>query len=424
MKKKKSKIYLIGALIIIFLIGSFFTFRIVRTNIFKKNANHINEKLVKIQDNFINDQKIFNKPLVLTTKITKDDIADEEIKLDVKLDLPNNISEFSINPSILNLTNPIEYYIHNSRKFVKSSDILSRMYEVSIDTSSVTCDATLECNTFTRSLKNINGAYPKDKIVDLLNETKELVNNSIGLFDIKKSVLKNNNYTKEYSYNINSKTLKKLKKNFNKDKNLKNNLYNLFKDYFDRYNINEENIDKLFDGNITGNINIYKSNNSTKYEIKLDNLFTLSLEESDNLDTYNIKLLGNFEFKINLDYANNKLKVNGFKGTEEVINLELDSKDILNLSGKININNKNYVLVSKDNINSSSDNTRSGTLKINLNNKNYTIEYSLEYVDSIKKSLEDNYANYTELTKEDMNNIETNLLKLTQSELLKDILAF
>ena len=36
----------------------------------------------------------------------------------------------------------------------------------------------------------------------------------------------------------------------------------------------------------------------------------------------------------------------------------------------------------------------------------------------------DNYANYTELTKEDINNITDNLLKLTQSELLKDILTF
>ena len=45
-------------------------------------------------------------------------------------------------------------------------------------------------------------------------------------------------------------------------------------------------------------------------------------------------------------------------------------------------------------------------------------------MEDLEKSMVDNYANYTELTKEDMNNIETNLLKLTQSELLKDILAF
>ena len=60
----------------------------------------------------------------------------------------------------------------------------------------------------------------------------------------------------------------------------------------------------------------------------------------------------------------------------------------------------------------------------NLNNKNYTVTYNWEYVEDLEKSMVDNYANYTELTKEDMNNIETNLLKLTQSELLKDILAF
>ncbi len=102
----------------------------------------------------------------------------------------------------------------------------------------------------------------------------------------------------------------------------------------------------------------------------------------------------------------------------------MDSKDILNLSGKINLNNKEYVLISEDNISSNDDNTKKGTLKVNLNNKNYTIDYSLEYLEELNKSMVDNYANYTELTKEDINNITDNLLKLTQSELLKDILTF
>ena len=137
-----------------------------------------------------------------------------------------------------------------------------------------------------------------------------------------------------------------------------------------------------------------------------------------------INLLNNFQINIELDYLNNKLNLSSLNGTQEVVNLTLDSKDILNLSGKININNKDYVLVSEDNINYSNDNTRSGTLKVNLNNKNYTVTYNWEYVEALEKSMVDNYANYTELTKEDMNNIETNLVKLTQSELLKDILAF
>ena len=137
-----------------------------------------------------------------------------------------------------------------------------------------------------------------------------------------------------------------------------------------------------------------------------------------------INLLNNFQINIELDYLNNKLSLSSLNGTQEVVNLTLDSKDILNLSGKININNKDYVLVSEDNINYSNDNIRSGTLKVNLKNKNYTVTYNWEYVEDLEKSMVDNYANYTELTKEDMNNIETNLLKLTQSELLKDILAF
>lgn len=137
-----------------------------------------------------------------------------------------------------------------------------------------------------------------------------------------------------------------------------------------------------------------------------------------------INLLNNFQINIELDYLNNKLSLSSLNGTQEVVDLTLDSKDILNLSGKININNKDYVLVSEDNINYSNDNTRSETLKVNLNNKNYTVTYNWEYVEDLEKSMVDNYANYTELTKEDMNNIETNLLKLTQSELLKDILAF
>ena len=143
-----------------------------------------------------------------------------------------------------------------------------------------------------------------------------------------------------------------------------------------------------------------------------------------DIDKVSINLLNNFQINIELDYLNNKLSLSSLNGTQEVVNLTLDSKDILNLSGKININNKDYVLVSEDNINYSNDNTRSGTLKVNLNNKNYTVTYNWEYVEDLEKSMVDNYANYTELTKEDMNNIETNLLKLTQSELLKDILAF
>lgn len=425
MKNKKNKIYLAVGLTIVFLLAFFLGGQVTKTVTFKGKINHVSEKIIKTQDNLINNQKIFNKPMSIKAKITSDNVKNENIDITANLDLANNISEFSINPSILGLTNPIEFYIHNSRKFVKNKDILSRMYEVSIDTASVSCDATLECNTFNKQLKNINLDYPKDKIVNLINHSKNLINNSISLFDIKSNRVKEDNYTKKYTYTINSKTLKKLKKNFNKDKELKSDFYNLFIDYFKRYNINEDNIDIIFDSNITGKIVIYKGkNNNTKYEIALDNLYTIILEENKDEDKVSINLLNNFQVNIKLDYLNNKLNLNSLSGSKEVINLTLDSKDILNLSGKINLNNKEYVLISEDNISSNDDNTKKGTLKVNLNNKNYTIDYSLEYLEELNKSMVDNYANYTELTKEDINNITDNLLKLTQSELLKDILTF
>ena len=425
MKNKKNKIYLTVGLTIVFLLALFLGGQVTKTVTFKGKINHVSEKIIKTQDNLINNQKIFNKPMSIKAKITSDNVKNENIDITANLDLANNISEFSINPSILGLTNPIEFYIHNSRKFVKNKDILSRMYEVSIDTASVSCDATLECNTFNKQLKNINLDYPKDKIVNLINHSKDLINNSISLFDIKSNRVKIDNYTKKYTYTINSKTLKKLKKNFNKDKELKSDFYNLFIDYFKRYNINEDNIDTIFDSNITGKIVIYKGkNNNTKYEITLDNLYTIILEENKVEDKVIINLLNNFQVNIKLDYLNNKLNLNSLSGSKEVINLTLDSKDILNLSGKINLNNKEYVLISEDNISSNDDNTKKGTLKVNLNNKNYTIDYSLEYLEELNKSMVDNYANYTELTKEDINNITDNLLKLTQSELLKDILTF
>ena len=425
MKNKKNKIYLTVGLTIVFLLALFLGGQVTKTVTFKGKINHVSEKIIKTQDNLINNQKIFNKPMSIKAKITSDNVKNENIDITANLDLANNISEFSINPSILGLTNPIEFYIHNSRKFVKNKDILSRMYEVSIDTASVSCDATLECNTFNKQLKNINLDYPKDKIVNLINHSKDLINNSISLFDIKSNRVKIHNYTKKYTYTINSKTLKKLKKNFNKDKELKSDFYNLFIDYFKRYNINEDNIDTIFDSNITGKIVIYKGkNNNTKYEITLDNLYTIILEENKDEDKVSINLLNNFQVNIKLDYLNNKLNLNSLSGSKEVINLTLDSKDILNLSGKINLNNKEYVLISEDNISSNDDNTKKGTLKVNLNNKNYTIDYSLEYLEELNKSMVDNYANYTELTKEDINNITDNLLKLTQSELLKDILTF
>ena len=425
MKNKKNKIYLTVGLTIVFLLALFLGGQVTKTVTFKGKINHVSEKIIKTQDNLINNQKIFNKPMSIKAKVTSDNVKNENIDITANLDLANNISEFSINPSILGLTNPIEFYIHNSRKFVKNKDILSRMYEVSIDTASVSCDATLECNTFNKQLKNINLDYPKDKIVNLINHSKDLINNSISLFDIKSNRVKIDNYTKKYTYTINSKTLKKLKKNFNKDKELKSDFYNLFIDYFKRYNINEDNIDTIFDSNITGNIVIYKGkNNNTKYEITLDNLYTIILEENKDEDKVSINLLNNFQVNIKLDYLNNKLNLNSLSGSKEVINLTLDSKDILNLSGKINLNNKEYVLISEDNISSNGDNTKKGTLKVNLNNKNYTIDYSLEYLEELNKSMVDNYANYTELTKEDIDNITDNLLKLTQSELLKDILTF
>lgn len=425
MKNKKNKIYLVVGLTIVFLLALFLGGQVTKTVTFKGKINHVSEKIIKTQDKLINNQKIFNKPMSIKAKITSDNVKNENIDITANLDLANNISEFSINPSILGLTNPIEFYIHNSRKFVKNKDILSRMYEVSIDTASVSCDATLECNTFNKQLKNINLDYPKDKIVNLINHSKDLINNSISLFDIKSNRVKIDNYTKKYTYTINSKTLKKLKKNFNKDKELKSDFYNLFIDYFKRYNITEDNIDTIFDSNITGNIVIYKGkNNNIKYEITLDNLYTIILEENKDEDKVSINLLNNFQVNIKLDYLNNKLNLNSLSGSKEVINLTLDSKDILNLSGKINLNNKEYVLISEDNVSSNDDNTKKGTLKVNLNNKNYTIDYSLEYLEELNKSMVDNYANYTELTKEDINNITDNLLKLTQSELLKDILTF
>ena len=258
MKNKKNKIYLAVGFTIVFLLALFLGDQIIKTVTFKGKINHVSEKIIKTQDNLINNQKIFNKPMSIKAKITSDNVKNENIDITANLDLANNISEFSINPSILGLTNPIEFYIHNSRKFVKNKDILSRMYEVSIDTASVSCDATLECNTFYKQLKNINLDYPKDKIVNLINHSKDLINNSISLFDIKSNRVKIDNYTKKYTYTINSKTLKKLKKNFNKDKELKSDFYNLFIDYFKRYNINEDNIDEISDYTVPADVRLFR----------------------------------------------------------------------------------------------------------------------------------------------------------------------
>ena len=164
MKNKKNKIYFAFGIVIVLLLAVFLGFRIVKTNTFKSKITHVSEKLIKTQDSLINNQKIFNKPVSINAEITSDSVLDEKINVTAKLDLANNVSEFGINPSVLNLNNPIEFYIHNSRKFVKNNDILSRMYEVSIDTSSVSCDATLECNTFPKQLKNINNIQKKKKV--------------------------------------------------------------------------------------------------------------------------------------------------------------------------------------------------------------------------------------------------------------------
>ena len=54
MKKEKKKLYLIGALIVLLVIGAFLIFRVIRTNSFKKDINTASDKIIKTQDNLIN----------------------------------------------------------------------------------------------------------------------------------------------------------------------------------------------------------------------------------------------------------------------------------------------------------------------------------------------------------------------------------
>lgn len=423
MKKEKKKLYLIGALIVLLVIGAFLTFRVIRTNNFKKDINTASDKIIKTQDNLINNQKLLKQPASIETTITSPTSGSEQITFNAKLDLNNHLTELALNPSVLGLTNPIEFYIHNSRKFLKNSDILSKMYEISIDTTSVKCEAGLECSSSSQILNSLNLAYPKDQIITLINHSKSLLNNSIGIFDIK-TTNKDNTYSKEYTYQINTKTLKKLKKNFTKDTELTSTFYNLFKDYLEKYNITKDNLSTIFDNNITGFIKVaIDKDNQKTYIIQIDNLFTVTFTDNDISSDFTINFLNSYNLYLKLNKSENKLSFQLEKGTDKLIDVSLDSKDILNFQGTLSLNKKEYNLTSIDTITTSDDTGRSGTLKVNLNNKDYTITYKLTYLEEFTKSIVSDYENYTELTKEDLANIDNALAKLASSSLLKGLLT-
>ena len=230
--------------------------------------------------------------------------------------------------------------------------------------------------------------------------------------------------TTKYSYKINNKSLKVLINNIDKNKDLKDNLFNLFGEYFKQDGITKDNFKELVD-NISGEgtFNIYLDNNKiVLITINLGDTVTIRLEFNDNIinfELYNngnsVKLTGS----ANLDKET--YSVNIYSLDNLVLETTFSNSDNLNLDVTLHHEDKVYPF-NVTNQFSKDGNKTNGVFTFKYNTYNYEVNYTIEENANISSNNFSNVEDITKITEIDISKLDKALEEIEKSDLIKSII--
>ena len=436
MKQKDKKDYqslVVGCLFCLILLIGFILYVNLndKTRVYKKAINTTFDTVDKTLSKYKKVANPLDKPNNLTL-----DIISETDTINLSLNKDSNNKIISANAKAIKDNNTILEgdIIHQNSKTYLKSNVLNTTYELNYNFNQCdgeTCDNSVNLNDiidsiFTTSIFNYD---------DLNNISKKLRKAILSSLD-KKFIDKKNittlvngvdTKTTRYSYVLNALSLSKLVNKIDKDKTLKESLFNTFGSSLNDFGITKDNFKDIIlksKENI-GTLNIYTTGSSkiVKVTLNITDSATYDITINDSSIIVDFKNYDDTNIKVIYYTSTKKIDILYYYDDVNSIELDIDNKNSNRYIIDYTIlDNQNKTTGKIDfNITESTDDMIKGTINIKGANLNLNINYSSKTIDSIDETAITDSSDINTITEEEINNFNEALTKLEDNDLVKII---
>lgn len=398
-----------------------------KTRIFKEVVSNLDTSLISGIDNKNIDFLNINEPTRFN--LTFNDHNNPEETINVKIDADNTKNTLGINANYNSLYD-IGLYQTKNGIYLKSDTLLDKIYNLDLTLDSgcqENCETSLD--SYVNNLTS-NFTFNPEQLKETLNSLRDTINKSLKpkyvSINNKESITINDTTIngKKHSYKLNKDSLEVLIDNIDNNKELKNKLFNLFANYFDKNNITKDNFKDIISKiSQEGSFDIYEVNGDIKL-IKINYDEFAYLEIIPNGNTVNINVGGDFiglDFKISADKENQVYNVSIYNLKKLIYDINFSKKDIFELNIKYHYNDKVYP-ISITNNSSKDGNITKGIVTFKYNDYVYDINYTIEKNITLDNYDFTNSSSINDLTNIDTSKLESAIEVIRESNLIKSLL--
>ena len=396
-----------------------------KTKIFKTTVSNLNAKIVSGLDKNNIDFLNFKEPTNLNLILNKTGNTTDKLTLNSNIDKENNLLNIKANYNNYDLG----LYKEQSKIYLKSDNLFDKVYNLNLNIDSGcknNCSTTLDDYI---NLLTSNFNYDTSTFKTIVNGLSKEMNKSFKNRYASKSKEKITVSDKEikttkYSYKINNKSLKVLINNIDKNKDLKDNLFNLFGEYFKQDGITKDNFKEIFStSNKEGMFDIYLNKGKiVLITINFNDTVTIRLEFNDNninFELYNkgnsTKLMGNVNLEKEI------YSVNIYSLNDLILETTFSNSDNLNLDVTLHNEDKVYPFNITNKSNKDGNKT-SGIFTFKYKTYNYEVNYNIEKNVNINSNNFSNVEDITKITDIDMSKLNNALEDIKKSDLIKSMI--
>ena len=418
MQTKKNKlIIIISCLILVLLVGLIVLLN-DKTKYFKKITNETFTTLEKVTNVSKNIPILATGFKNISLEVKDNDNINDTLNIALNVDNTNKYLELKGQVNNNNTEKFNGSFIYQDGKtYIKENNILKNTYHFDLDLTG--CDSNENCTVSKFYLSNLIENSLSDKTVDynkvdkIVKSLKKITASSfINKYIEVRKITNGSEKQIRYSYVLNSKSLKKFANKIDSDKTLKDDIFLVLGEILNSLGITKTNFkEKLLgvDGNI-GTITITVINNKiNKVVLNITNNMEITVKPNEDNNIIEIKTQDSTNGRI---VYNNKTKVVNVKLYDTNSNaLELE---FTNNDNKLQVDYSIYNKTKKkmgtiiNTTSTNEKNTLAGTLNIKANNLNADINYVISSDIKDKTSIS-NALEFNDLSKEEVNNITSNL---------------
>lgn len=398
-----------------------------KIRIFKEVVSNLDTSLISGIDNKNIDFLNVNEPTRFN--LTFNDHNNPEETINVKIDADNTKNTLGINANYNSLYD-IGLYQTKNGIYLKSDTLLDKIYNLDLTLDSgcqENCETSLD--SYVNNLTS-NFTFNPEQLKETLNSLKDTINKSLKpkyvSINNKDSITINDTTIngKKHSYKLNKDSLKVLIDNIDNNTELKNKLFNLFANYFDKNNITKDNFKDIISYiSKEGTFDIYEVNGDIKLiKINYDEFAYLEIIPNGNI--VNINVGGDFiglDFKISVDKENQVYNVSIYNLKKLIYDINFSKKDIFELNIKYHYNDKVYP-ISITNNSSKDGNITKGIVTFKYNDYVYDINYTIEKNITLDNYDFTNSSSINDLTNIDTSKLESAIEVIRESNLIKSLL--